>query len=162
MMTGSACNAGTQPINVGGMYLTDDPETPAKWRFPTDRSTVTTIPAGGYLLIWADGDTTGRTGLHAGFRLNAGGDTVALIDADGKTILDMVQFDQQTADVSYGRDPAATDQWRLLGFPTPGASNINTYAGFVGAVLAPLTLMLPIFFGALLGLIMRSIVFLEN
>ena len=124
-------NAGGQAINVGGMYLTDDPETPAKWRFPTDRATVTTVPAGGYLLIWADGDDAGRTGLHASFRLNAGGDTVVLIDTDGQTVIDTVQFDKQTADISYGRDPAATDQWRLLGLPTPGTQNVNTYLGFV-------------------------------
>ncbi len=124
-------NAGGQAINVAGMYLTDDPETPTKWRFPADQPAVTTVRAGGYLLVWADGDDGGRTSLHASFRLNAGGDTVALIDVDGRTIIDIVEFGKQTVDISYGRDPTATDQWRLLGLPTPGALNISLYLGFV-------------------------------
>jgi hypothetical protein len=123
-------NSGAQSINVAGMYLTDDPATPTKWRFPTNRSTLTTIPAGGYLLIWADGDTA-DTGLHASFRLSSGGDTAALIGTDGKTVIDTVEFGEQMTDVSYGRDPAATDQWLLLSHPTPNAKNINADLGFV-------------------------------
>ena len=91
-------NGGGQAINVGGMYLTDDPETPTMWRFPTDRAVLTTIPPGGYLLVWADADT-GDTGLHTSFRLNSDGDTIALVDVDGRTVIDMVEFDKQKPNI---------------------------------------------------------------
>ena len=60
-------NYGPDVINIGGMYLTDNLSDPTKWQIPAE----TTIPAGGYLLIWAD-DDTGDAGLHANFKLDAG------------------------------------------------------------------------------------------
>jgi hypothetical protein len=38
-------NAGQQPIDCAGMYLTDDAANPRKWQFPTGDPTLTTIPA---------------------------------------------------------------------------------------------------------------------
>jgi hypothetical protein len=43
-------NYGTKAINVGGLYLTDDLSRPTKWRIPEANPSITTIPAGGYLL----------------------------------------------------------------------------------------------------------------
>jgi len=43
-------------IDVGGLYLTDDLENPTQWRIPGGNPTATTIPARGFLLIWADED----------------------------------------------------------------------------------------------------------
>jgi hypothetical protein len=126
-------NSDSEPVDVGGMYLTDDPAVPTQWQIPTDRSALTTIPPDGYLLIWLDGDTA-DSGLHAGFRLNAAGDRLLLFDGDGSTVIDEVEFGEQTPDLSYGRDPEANNQWRFFGFPTPGAPNINVYLGFVADV----------------------------
>ena len=104
-------------VDVGGMYLTDDVDNPTAWQIPTG----TSLPARGYLVIWADSDTS-DTGLHAGFELDGAGDTVALFDADGFTLIDMVEFDQQTPDVSYGRGSDSSENWVTLS-PTPGAAN---------------------------------------
>ncbi|UCG57736.1 MAG: CotH kinase family protein [Phycisphaerales bacterium] len=123
-------NAGPVPIDVGGMYLTDDLDTPAMWRIPDNKPSATTIPANGYLLIWTDNDTT-DSGLHANFRLDAAGEEVGLFAADGKTLIDGTVFGNQEADISYGRLPDASDKWRLMAFPTPAAPNIGVYAGFV-------------------------------
>jgi len=77
-------NAGAYAIDMRGMHLTDNLSEPNKWQIPTSDRTAATIPSGGYLLIWADNDATGSTGLHAGFELNADtGDEVGLFDADG-------------------------------------------------------------------------------
>jgi hypothetical protein len=57
-------NHGPDAINIGGMYLTDNLALPTKWWIPPNYPALTTIPAGGYLLIWADNDTT-HAGLHA-------------------------------------------------------------------------------------------------
>ncbi len=69
-------NPGPAAVDVAGMYLTDDLSEPTKWQIPYGRSTLTVIPPKGYLLIWADGDTT-AAGLHAGFSLSASGEQVA-------------------------------------------------------------------------------------
>jgi len=118
-------NAGEEAIDVGGMHLTDDSSEPAKWRFPADNPSATTIPPRGFLLIWADNDLA-DAGLHAGFELNAGGDEVALFDTDGVTLLDRVSFDRQTPDVSSGREPDAATSWVTL-VPTPAASNNGAF-----------------------------------
>jgi hypothetical protein len=123
-------NAGQQPIDCAGMYLTDDPVNPAKWKIPAGDPLLTTIPADGYLLIWADGDTT-SSGLHASFSLSGDGDEVALYDKDGLTLIDYVDFGEQHADISYGRLIERPDEWDLFGFPTPGAANIPVYQGIV-------------------------------
>ena len=111
-------NRGREAINLAGLYLTDDPAMPAKWQFPTNNPTLTTIAPQGYLIVWADGDTV-AAGLHAGFRLNSEGETVALYDRDGTTLLDSVTFGMQQVDVSYGRIPDATGSWMPLTIPFP-------------------------------------------
>jgi len=123
-------NTGTTPFNAAGLYLTDDVATPTKWRIPTDRPTLTIIPARGYLLIWADDDTD-SPGLHASFRLSADGERLALFAADGQTPIDSVEFGEQTANISYGRDPAAGNEWRFFAVATPGSTNVGAYLGAV-------------------------------
>jgi hypothetical protein len=123
-------NRGTTPVNLGGMYLTDDPAEPTKWQFPKNASTQTTVPAHGYLLVWADSEV-GDSGLHASFNLSASGESVALFDLDGLTPIDSIDFDAQRTDISFGRFPDGGDTWSLLTPPTPGAQNIRVYQGFV-------------------------------
>ncbi len=126
-------NYGSTPVDVGGMYLTDDPGTPTKWRIPTTDPGLTTIAAQGYLLIWADGETSDE-GLHAGFKLAAGGEDVGLFDTDGTTRIDSASFPEQTRDISYGRYPDGGDEWRYFATATPGAQNQGAYDGVVGEV----------------------------
>jgi len=126
-------NYGVTPIDAGGLYLTDDPNEPAKWQIPADDPAVTTIAPGGYLLIWADGETEAE-GLHAGFRLNAAGEDLWLLDSDGTTVIDCVIFPQLPTDHSYGRWPDAGDQWQFFVAATPGAANQEGYEGLVGEI----------------------------
>src|SRR4030042_2961181 len=70
-------NYGPDAINIGGMYLTDNLSVPTKWRIPANKTAPTTIPEGGYLLIWADNDTT-DAGLHANYKLDADGEESGL------------------------------------------------------------------------------------
>ena len=62
------------PINMLGLYLTDDLDDPTKWAFPD-----VTIPANGFLLIWADNDTI-QGDFHAYFKLNNSGEKIGLFD----------------------------------------------------------------------------------
>jgi len=139
-------NAGDSSVNVGGMYLTDDPDEPMKWQIPANNPGATTLGPGKYLLLWTDGDTadyvpaeqSGRrttgppaSGFHASFRLDAGGDEVYLFDSDGVTRIDSLAFDEQTPDMSYGRYPDGGDTLRFFGTPTPGVRNNEGYLGEV-------------------------------
>ncbi|NOR66301.1 MAG: hypothetical protein GQ528_02980, partial [Woeseiaceae bacterium] len=126
-------NFGSNPIDVGGMYLTDNLSVPTKWRIPDNNPAITIISAGGYLLIWADEDTA-DTGLHANFKLDASGEQIALFDSDGITMIDSVIFLDQNTDISYGRYPDAGDNWLLFAFPSPTAENISVFHGFVSGV----------------------------
>lgn len=126
-------NFGDEPIDVRGMYMTDDPTEPQMWRIEPDTSTQTVIQPGDYLIIWAD-DETSDSGLHAGFHLAADGDEIAMFAADGKTLIDAIHFPEQTADISYGRYPDANESLRFLSLPSPGAVNQGAYLGEVAEV----------------------------
>ena len=126
-------NYGDDAIDIGGMYLTDDLSAPTKWRIPANNPAATTIPAGGYLLIWADNDTT-NAGLHANFKLDAAGEEIGLFDSDGATPIDSVTFGEQAGDISYGRYPDAGDYWQAFGSPSPAAQNIGAYEDFVSDI----------------------------
>ena len=123
-------NGSAAPFDAGGLYLSDNPRNPQQWRIPTNAPALTTVPAGGFLLIWADGQTA-DSGLHASFRLDAEGDALYLYDTDGITLIDSVAFGEQISDISFGRYPDATGDWRFLTIPTPGMSNVGPATGVV-------------------------------
>ena len=113
-------NSGLETIDLGGMYLSDKTSEPLKWRFPADAS----IPAGGYLLVWADDDDGASPGLHTNFKLSAGGEHVVLSDVDARdnTVIDQVEFPALDADVSYGRSPEGTGPFAVQEAASPGAA----------------------------------------
>ena len=130
-------NSSNGPVDVGGMYLTDDLDEPMMWRFPLNSPVRTVIPARGYLLIWADEDIT-NYGLHTNFKLNADGEEIALFDSpqdgqahDGSILIDSIAFPEQTTDISYGRDPESNGRIRFFATPTPGTENEGAYLGQV-------------------------------
>jgi len=118
-------NSGAETVDAAGMYLMDDDGN--KWRFPSDNP-LTTIAPGGYRLIWADNDVTDGP-LHTNFKLSAGGDEISLYDTDGISLIDSVDFGDQTTDISYGRD--ANDNRRFFPYPSPGGENSDAYLGAV-------------------------------
>jgi len=128
-------NFGSEPIDIGGMYLTDNLSKPTKWRIPANQPAQTTVPANGFLVIWADEDTADGP-LHAEFKLSADGEEIGLFDVDGVTPVDTVVFAAQSANLSYGRYPDADQNWRFFGAPTLGTANTGGYLGVVEEVEA--------------------------
>jgi hypothetical protein len=123
-------NIGTAAVDVGGCYLTDDLTRPTKWQIPTGDPAATTIDAGGFLLIWADGDID-DPGLHAGFKLSDEGEEIGLFAPNGLTMIDGFSFGPQYPDVSYGRYPDGGSEFRFLTYPFAGAMNISIHEGIV-------------------------------
>ena len=111
-------NSGDEIIDLSGMYLSDKTSDPLKWQFPSG----TSIAAGGYLLVWADDDSGDTPGLHANFKLSAGGESVVLSDIDARdnAVIDSVDFPALDTDVSYGRAPEATGTFGELAVASPG------------------------------------------
>ena len=114
-------NTSNAAVDLSGMYLSDDRAHPKKRQFPAG----TTIPAGGYLLIWADDDDGDSPGLHTNFKLSAGGESVVLSDTDanGNALIDAIDFPALGRDVSYGRTPEGSGPSRIRPAATPGALN---------------------------------------
>src|SRR5690349_12815648 len=99
-------NVTAAPVSLQGWHLTDDKTQPAKWTFPA-----VTLPADGYLLVFASGKNRAVAGkqLHTNFSLAAGGEYLALFPPeDGaapSTVLD--PYPRQQPDVSFGFGPPA-------------------------------------------------------
>ena len=114
-------NAETHPVDMSGMYLTDDLATPKKWTIPVN----TTISAGGYLLFWADNQDVQQTGFHTNFKLSAGGESVGLFANDivNNVPIDTFSYTTQVGDISFGRITDGHISFQSFLTPTPGASN---------------------------------------
>ena len=114
-------NAGSQAVDLASYGLTDDPRYPHKYRLPSGFPSLTTIPPGGFLLIWCDGD--GAQGpLHANFRLAADGEFVGLSSPNNQ-VLDSITYPGQLPDNSYGRSQDGGSLWQHFDAPTPGTKN---------------------------------------
>jgi hypothetical protein len=147
-------NAGTNAIDLGGYYLSDNLDEPFRWRIPNGA----TIPAQGHLIVWADGydsypgldltrpfwtpdrDFTTRY-YHSSFKLSSEGEEVGLFTPSGSPI-DTLTFGEQATDISYGRYPDGAMNWGYFGEPTAGASNqppvlSNSYPRTAPVVIAP-------------------------
>ena len=113
-------NTGPSTVDLGGMYLTDDLQNPTKWQIPTG----TFLGQGGYLLVWADEDVLNNpNGLHANFKLSAGGEVIGLYETNGTTLVDSISFGNQTVNVSYGRFPNGGNTWYFMSPSSPNAAN---------------------------------------
>ncbi len=112
------------PLNIGGLYLTDDLQDPCKYQIPWNFSDTTTVPPGGFLLFWSDGQPE-QGMLHTNFKLNRGGEQIGLVQVmDNDTVfVDSLTFSEQLTDVSYGRYPDGSLTWQFFNIPTPGDSN---------------------------------------
>tara|TARA_A100001011_G_scaffold400888_1_gene520788 strand:+ start:95198 stop:96004 length:807 start_codon:yes stop_codon:yes gene_type:complete len=118
-------NPGTTAVDIGGWYATDDASELTKHQIPSDSSN-TIIPAGGYLVLWASGETS-RGALHVDFKLKKGGEFIGLVLSDGLTVVDSLTFGSQTDDISYGRVPDGGSSWSDITTPTPGTSNAGLF-----------------------------------
>src|SRR5262245_39476021 len=102
-------------VNLDGWYLTDDAANLTKWRFPA-----VTLTRGHLFVVFASGKNRRTAGsqLHTNFKLDAGGEYLALVEPDGATIAYEFAptYPPQIPDVSYGVPQSSTT---LL---SPGAS----------------------------------------
>ena len=118
-------NPTNEELNLGGWYLSDNPENLIKWIFPP-----VTIEANGFLLVFASGKDLRSDELHTNFSLSSSGEWIILTKPDGKTVHFSMQFPVQYTDVSYGY---VDENLMYLDQPTPGTVNVT------GTFLSPPT-----------------------
>lgn len=107
-------------VDLSGMFLSDNPANPRKWRFPDG----TVLEPRSYLLVWADENGKTNPGLHANFKLAKSGEQISLFDTDANhnRLLDRVEFGALDADTAYARDPSDQNAFKVLK-PSPAAAN---------------------------------------
>ena len=116
-------NTTDQPIDVEGMFLTDNPDKPKKYQISKGVSQASTvIPAHGYLIIWCD-KLEPQSQLHASFKLDNEGDELQLMAADGSWT-DRFVYAAHESDQTVGRYPDGSNQVYVMNIPTIAKPNI--------------------------------------
>ena len=118
------------PVNIGGLFLSDQVENPLKFRISTAYPDSTTISPKGHIVIWAD-DSREQGILHTNFGFNRDGESILLSSSTGKEVIDVMHFGKQSMDISFGR---ISDGNVIMGrqVPTPGEANkICDYEGII-------------------------------
>lgn len=121
-------NSGSQPAPMSGWALSDDPARLNKWFFPP-----VTIPAGGYLLVFASekNRTNLSAPLHTNFKLSSGGEFLALVSPKGGVASGFSPaYPPQRKGISYGRPPGSPTAAGYFLKPTPRAANAVSGPGF--------------------------------
>lgn len=116
-------NTSSAEVSIAGWSVSDG-SNPRKYVFPAGA----VIPANGYLVVWCDTNTA-APGLHAGFALEASGESLFLYDNTSNRV-DALTFGQQLGNYSLARVGTGAS-WGLA-TPTAGSANLS-------ATLAPVS-----------------------
>ncbi|HUS34057.1 MAG TPA: lamin tail domain-containing protein, partial [Verrucomicrobiae bacterium] len=119
-------NTSATAVNITGYYLTDTASNLKKWRVPSG-----SVPANGYLIIYASGKNRSTPRLHTIFSLEADGEYLAFVKPDGVTKITEFsdKYPIQYKDTSYGLDSTGTN-WVYFSTATPGAANTGGIVAF--------------------------------
>jgi spore coat protein CotH len=125
-------NDSPSAVDLGGMFLTNDYNSPTKWAIPAN----TVLNSGQWMIFWADAEPN-EGPLHTNFALNAAGGFVGLYTATGDNIVDYMDYGALAANISYGKYPDGVASLREFATPTPAAQNyiapvpliLNEYTG---------------------------------
>ncbi|MEO8351549.1 MAG: lamin tail domain-containing protein, partial [Chthoniobacteraceae bacterium] len=115
-------------VDLAGWKLSDLPGAPSPFVVPAGW----TIPAGGFLLVWADNEPVQNpstpgvgSALHVPFKLASGGDEIQLASPSGH-VVDHITFGRQRSNRSEGRISDGAAKITGLTLPTPGSPNVLT------------------------------------
>ena len=119
-------NQGSSVADISGYYLSDKLGNPTKWEIPDG----TSIPANGYLTIWASGLDTDLFGqLQTSFKVTQtrNNEDIVLADPSG-TVIDFHELDvPNQIHHSYAKD--ANGNWGVSVAPTFGGANGMVFTG---------------------------------
>lgn len=117
-------NTTDEPVDVEGMYLSDNASKPTKFLITKGTTQAqTVIPPHGYLIIWCSKRETTDQGLHASFKISDDGGVITLTAAD-QSWTDRVRYDAHDARTTIGRYPDGGQTVYTMNVATIGKSNI--------------------------------------
>lgn len=115
-------NTSYNVVNIGGCYLTNDPNQPMMYMIPKG-DVLTRIQQRQHVLFYADGKP-GRGTFHLNFTLDSASvNTIYLFNADGKSMIDSVVVPVLPADVSWGSLIDGDSNWSMMQRVTPSTNN---------------------------------------
>ncbi len=137
-------NNSSEPIDLAGWYLTDNPSTKTKWQFPSDMGSELILEPGDFLIVFASNmepdlfpendpyvDYCGA--LHTNFQLSTSGEYLALVQPDGTTVAhEYNDYPEQYPFVSYGIAPDGAAGYLIT--PTPGIMVNDKWTGAVNSI----------------------------
>jgi hypothetical protein len=127
-------NQGTQPVDIGGWYLSDDEEQPRKFQIPDG----TILEGGAFAVFYEDvhfGESVSHSGKRIAFALSENGETVSLFAPGDGLYLDYLEketFGPSASGVSRGRyekNGSGLVNFVPMTVPTPGKINSPPLVG---------------------------------
>ena len=142
-------NTTDQPVDVDGMYLSDEPGNPQKYQieapfftseelwgftpYGLENQGGTVIPPHGFLIVWCD-SREALTQLHAPFKLAAAGGDV-LLTASDESWSDQLTYTAMNNVQTVGRYPDGASDVYLMDVPTISKPNIVSSSAPTVAIL---------------------------
>lgn len=115
-------NPSAATINMGGMFLSDDPNEPAKFPIRTG-SKKSIVPPYQTFVVFLDGEA-GKGVHHVDMVLDPSQtNTIYLYLEDGVTLVDQITIPPMDADISYARVPDGKGDFQLTTHVTPDELN---------------------------------------
>ncbi len=139
-------NTTDQDIDLSGYYLSDNESKPTKYKITSSAgSASTTIPAHGYLIVWASKREDLGKDIHASFKLGNDDESILMLTSADKTWTDTLRYNAHSGIESVGRFPdASTDIYQFTA-PTIGKANTLTQTSpFVYTEILPLAILSPV------------------
>lgn len=120
-------NSSYGTVNIGGCYLTNDPNDLTKYIIPKG-DVLTKIKPRQHTLFWIDNQPFRGT-FHVNFTIEES-DEILLVGSDGRTIIDRIKIIKDIdTNVSYGRindgigPRDGSDGWQILSRTSPSTNN---------------------------------------
>lgn len=127
-------NNSGEDLDIGGWYLSDDPDVPMKYRIADD----TILPGNGYLIFYEDvnfGAGSPDPGALIPFALSENGESVTIFgpsDGLNPDYIETEDFGASATGVTFGRyykASSGTYNFVAMATPTPGAANSEPLTG---------------------------------
>ena len=116
-------NPTNHPVDLTGMFLTDDLSNPKKHQINSSNSKWVTVAAKSYLLLWTDADPE-QGSRHISFKLNKQKGLVALFDSNA-ILIDCLKYGYQKRNYSIGRVSLHNKELAVYSTPSPKDLNKN-------------------------------------
>ena len=118
-------NTTDEPIDVEGMFITDNPKKPEKYQISKGSGNLqTVIQPHDFLIIWCD-NLEPVSQLHASFKLAADGGSV-ILSAQDHSWTDELAYNEHAMDETVGRYPDGSNDVYLMNIPSIAKTNVLT------------------------------------